>query len=234
MEIIENLIPPLVAIILSVIALICSTRMQRKVSSKEFELSENLKSDILQFVSTLQSIKRKLELGQNLPFQVSFEEEQLVLAKLQTSPGFLLIQNSIKNEDDILWFKVYCMMLACSISEIAPRNIHLYASRILKIISKIEIEKESSTNIQQLIKIFCKQDERDTEPFDTELNDFIDFLIEKGIKDSDVKMFSALTRGADVLEEAFREGANRKCTDKMIIERYPKEYEEFIKMSKNK
>lgn len=126
------------------------------------------------------------------------------------------------------------MMLSCSIGKIAPRNIHLYASRILKIISKIEIEELTSTNIQHLIEVFCKQDESDTEPFDTGLNDFIDFLLGKGITDPDVKMFSALTRGVDVLEEAFREGANRKCTDKMIIDRYQKEYEEFIKMSKNK
>ena len=104
MDIIEKIILPLIAIILSVIALICTNRLQRDISSKEYELSENLKSDILQFISVLQSIKSKSELGRNLSFPISFKEEQSTIANLLTTPGYLLIQNSINNKADILMF----------------------------------------------------------------------------------------------------------------------------------
>ena len=93
-----------IAIIVSIASILISNRLNNKtntltekVYSKEHEMSENLKYEILNMISTLRSIDAKASCEPFYPEKVDYSNEIKSLEKIQSSPEYLLFLKSIKS-----------------------------------------------------------------------------------------------------------------------------------------
>ena len=99
----QNFIPYieiLVSFILGVSTTLVTNAYNKKINAKEYEISENFKSEFLEMVLSLYSIKDKIEYEE--PKDISAECEKLT--ELRLKPGYLLMMLSFKNEGEIVKF----------------------------------------------------------------------------------------------------------------------------------
>lgn len=99
------------ALVLSIITFIHSSKVTKQVHSKEYEMFENLKYEVLKIIADLKAIDAKIaapvyngddkfDYTQKIEEQpVDYSQEIESLIKMQSTPGYLLLLYSIKDDD---------------------------------------------------------------------------------------------------------------------------------------
>lgn len=216
-------------------ALIRTNQTAKQLASKEHELSEGLKADILQFVGVLSSIRYKVLLEPNLPNNVSFEDEISALKRIKLTSGYVFLKYQMPKEDQKM-FEIMIQLMTEQNNPLSRNMLDGYAESLVSIIRKLANNKELGEEILKIIKTMCEDEllNETTPRIPNEFERFVYYLIEKGITDPDVRLFHGVFENdVNIVSKALNDGADRRCTDRMIIERYRNDYNEFLK-SNNK
>ena len=78
---------PIVALIISCVTFYLTNKTNKKVNRKDYEMSENVKYELLQLLATLESIKSKTLVAPHCKVRMNYSEEIATLRKLKVSPG---------------------------------------------------------------------------------------------------------------------------------------------------
>ena len=85
--------------------------MNRKVNRKDYEISENLKYELLRLVAALRSLDAKAVISPHVEGKMDYTQEIGVISELRMSPGYLVFLHSINNDDDRFWIDFNIQML---------------------------------------------------------------------------------------------------------------------------
>lgn len=230
----------LIAIVVSIISIIISNNINIKanelterVNSKEFEISENLKYELLKVVADLKSIESKAALEPLMAIDFDYSKEAESIAKLRTSPGYLILLNSIEDEGDRMMLDANLLMLSGKIEVFSSEFKRAFAHNALEDLkNKTNLGKCMSLKFSDLMmnlfdmRILAPEYEKQEMPFES----FVKYLIEKKkIDDNDVLAFyGVIVSDTTIMNKALDAGANIMITGQEIIERYQEEYEAFV------
>ena len=227
---------PVLALLVSGISFYLTNRMNKKVNKKDYEISENLKYEIMKLIAALRSMDAKAVLAPHFKQAMDYKQEIDILSQLQTSPGYLLFLHSVANDDDRMMLDLAMKMLIINGNSMNRKDIRIFANRILNFIkNKTNFKDVLDIDVIALLDDLC--DMRGTSPeFDestvkqdnVKLKDFFEYLIKNGNTDPDVLLFySIFVNDKELTEKAINLGASLNVTDKELIERYKKEYNAF-------
>ncbi len=226
-----------IAIIVSVIAIVFTNNLTKKVNSKEFQMSENLKYELLKMVADLKSIESKASIQHLMPEEMDYSKEMEDISNFRTSPGYLIYLNSLPNDDDRLMFDLSLLLLTSSKNTISTEDVRALTHNTLEKMKnetnlKKSLNKEVSVLIAELceMRIVAPQYEHKKPDDDGVLAGFLKYLlIEKRIDDPDVLMLYGVIENDTVsLKQALDAGANRRITFFEIVQKYQSEYDEFV------
>ena len=236
----------LAAIVLSVITYVQSSKTALKVSSKEHEISENLKSKLLELVAILRFIDRKAASIDYYEKKQNFSYEIERLSKIQMSPEFLLFLDSSKLDTiDEEISKLIELLLSDKID--AMNNIRVRAKLILDNLGKVtKVENDTGVDVVAILKEWCSKDNTyiESNPNKSLIRRkernrelaFLENLISNGNTDDDVRyiynvLFETLHRNSINIGM----NTNYMVTRKEVLKKYQLEYEKFCKtLKKNK
>lgn len=218
----------LAAIVLSIIAYRQSTKAALKVSSKEHEMSENLKYDILQLIAVLNAIDEKARL-KTLRGKIDYSHEIEILLRLQSHPEFLLLIRSIKESPyrNVLEHDMHQLTDGSLDDDKKRENAFFILTAIKKQVNidalVKQIEDNFSNNWNQTVKELCDLSSHSDSYGYTIVNNwikygFFDYLIkEKNINDNDLE---AIVNGPIVVDPIIK-----SITENKLI--FSKYYTEF-------
>ena len=230
--IIIEIIGIVVATIMSIIALVVSIRNDRKLASKENDLAEGLKSDILELLAIFSSIQYKRKIEPHIPNKISIEEEVVALKKNRLTSGYIYLSHFIPEKEKMM-YEIRVQLLINN--PMAVRLAGNLAIQQIKILYGLCNKAKLGNEIPKIIeKMYNDEFLKEVNPkMPNEFEKFVYDLIEKGITDPDVQLFHGVfENNSDIVQKALDNGADVKCTDKMIIERYRNEYDSFINKKK--
>ena len=212
-------------------ALIKTNRTAKKLASKEHELAEGIKSDILQLIGTFTSIRYKTILAPNLLNDVSFDDEISAIRRIKLTSGYVFLKYRMPKDDQKM-FELLVQLMTERNNTLSNDMLDGYSESLISIISKLADNKELSEEIQKIIKTMCEDVLlNETSPqIPNEFERFVYYLIENGITDPDVRLFQGVFKNdVNIIQKALDEGADRKCTDKALKEKYRIQYASFKK-----
>ena len=221
------------ALLVSCVTFYLTNRMNKKVNSKEYEMTENIKSELLRLIAVLRAIDAKACLVPHTKNEIDYTREIDEIAKIRTNPSFLYFLYSINNEEDRFWVQFNTNLLVVQANTMPTDSLRLFSNRMLKLLKKyVNFDAANEIDLKKLIPDFCEMkgiatfDENKTNKADLKFKQLIDKLVEIGNEDPDVKLFYGVLHGNEkIIDEALKNGANLKITDKELIKRYKKEYE---------
>lgn len=212
-------------------ALIKTNRTAKKLASKEHELAEGIKSDILQLIGTFTSIRYKTILAPNLLNDVSYDDEISAIKKIKLTSGYVFLKYRMPKDDQKM-FEILVQLMTESNNSLSNDMLDGYSEYLISIIRKLADNKELGEEIQKIIKTMCEDEllNEATPKIPNEFERFVYYLIEKGVTDPDVRLFLGVFKNdVNIISKALDEGADRKCTDKALQERYSSQYDDFKK-----
>lgn len=233
----------LIALILSWISFSNSTRITEQVNSKEYQMSEDLKYEMLKVVADLKSIDSKASLEhlvKNKRAYYSIEIEDLT--KLRTSPGYLFYLNSIESDETRFWLEYNMVMLITSINYMGSWQIRDCVYEALKILKNVDgLDNTFKTNVWDLMGESCDltiinqfEPQKNKELTEDELYfySFVDYLYkELKVKDSIVMFYYGKHYDStEIMQEAISMGAYVYADPYDVLNRYQKEFVAFRKM----
>ena len=235
-EFIGQIAVPVLALIVSGISFYLTNRMNKKVNKKDYEISENLKYEIMKLIAALRSMDAKAVLAPHFKQAMDYKQEIDILSKLQTSPGYLLFLHSVASDDDRMMLDLTMKMLVINGNAMNRQDIRISANRILDFIkNKTNFRDTLDVDVIALLDDLCDMrgtapefDESTVKQDNVKLKDFFEYLIKNGNTDPDVLLFySIFVNDKELTEKAINLGASLNVTDKELIERYKKEYNAF-------
>jgi len=251
----------LAAIVLSIIAYRESTKAALKVSSKEHEMSENLKYMVLELIAVLRSIDAKAALGLSSDGKTDYTYEIRELQRLQSRPEFLLFLNSIENVEERC--SIESLLSVLVLRSKSDNNIRDEVHSILErmknhlnvdgVIKKVNNDYANECN--RLSLILCGMSGIYTDYSDNHYKrniknenvliiskwydgykDFVRYLVEiKKINDKILKPTSLppfQNLGESTMDHNSNDNDNYQG-EKMIFEKYQDEYEDFLNYQNN-
>lgn len=237
----------IIAIIVSIVAIIFSVKLNNKtntltekVYSKEYQISEELKYELLKVVADLKSIESKTMIEPFFQTKIDYSKEIEDIAIFRTSPGYLIYLHSMESDDDRLRMDINLLMLtSLTNSDVVDYKFkRAFSHNALEVLTdKTDLERTLNMEISDLIKDLCKMRVVAPDYKKEESNDegviesFLGFLLnEKKIDDADVLLFYSVYKNDTIdLKRAIDSGGNPRITLFEIIERYQEEYDEFAK-----
>lgn len=125
------------AIIISIIAIVSSHRATMKVSSKEYEMSQNMKSDLVELVAALRSIDDKAAMSKSEWKEYDFSSELKLLNDIQSRPGYQCVLYFLQNGSDRFEVENGLKTLTCvylASNKASMTEIRSQADRIMKVL----------------------------------------------------------------------------------------------------
>lgn len=225
----------LVALIISGITSYNANKTTKMVSSKEYQMKENLKFELLKVITELKSIESKIAVEPAL--QVDFHQEFESISQLRTSPGYLLLLHSIKSEEDRFELDKNMLLLINSIQLANSGKTLECIHNVLGILKdKADPNKVERMDMDELTRVFCEMkiiapvyqmmDIEETVIF----KKFIEYLVDiKHYTDPEVllyygKHFNDREKGS----QAFDDGADTRISESDIINKYRDDYKWFV------
>ena len=238
LQFIAQIAVPVLALVISGVSFYLTNRMNKKVNKKDYEISENLKYELMKLIAALRSMDSKAVLQAHFNHQISYSKEIEILANLHTSPCYLLLLHSIKNDDARMMMDVTMQILIINGHALGVKDIRVFTNRILDYIkNEIDLQKAFDIDVITLLNNFCTMrgtapelTEKDKQPTEQEqeFRNFIKYLVEHGNSDPNVLMYYGLyINDHKVLEKALKSGANIKVKEIEIIKKYSQEYDAF-------
>jgi len=209
--------------------------LTEKVNSKEYQMSENLKYELLKVVAELKSIESKATIERVLGIKQDYSKEVEEIAAFRTSPGFLIYLQSIDNPKDRLSFDLGLLFLTTPSGALTVEMKLDVSQNVLNILSRIDIEGMQSLKTSDLIKelsstaSFAPKYNSDDADGEDIINQFLEFLMnEKKIVDDDLLLFYRAYNHDTISIRAIGESTENFFTMFLIIaDKYQDEYKEF-------
>lgn len=234
---------PAVALIVSSISYYKTNRMSKKVNSKDYEISENLKYELMQLIAVLKSLDSKAALSPGLNVKADYLPEINEISKLVISPSYLVFLRSIDNEKDRSWVDLNIHYLVIRGNEMSRSEVRQFSNRVLDLIKNTTSLKNTlNLDVFNLMKEFCdmkgavpKYEEKEAKNDNEMFSLFLSYLRNNGVDDPDVNVFYGVVNGdEELLKQALNAGGNPNITDKAIIKKYKDLYLSFIEELKKK
>lgn len=209
--------------------------LTEKINSKEYQMSENLKYELLKVVADLKSIETKASIEHIMFMSMDYSKEVEDIKTLRTSPGYLLYLNSIGNEEYRQFLDLALLMLTHPTDAFTAEHRRGFSHYALDILRNKTNLDSISTDVGVLVEELCDMEivapQYKTQEANGSLELFLKYLMdEKTINDVDVLFFfGRISNDTILLNQATKEGANTKITILEIIERYRTEYYQFAK-----
>lgn len=253
----------MVSLLIAIIAVITSfisERTARKLSTSDYESSENVKIDTARLLATLRSIMLKASIysqknkdmrdDSSYADYVDLSYEKDVIQEFLTSSTALAYQYFVSKKskeagDNPEIWRTFSLQLASIIHTSNPYVAGNIAGKVELMLSTIsEREMEEMTKVigdligavkfmtedreGNLIPRVFVESQKETEP--TQFPRFLDYLIDNGIDDPDVRLFWGVTSdNIEVVENAIDSSAKLDITAGEIINRYKTQWDEFNK-----
>ena len=239
LEVISVIVSGLAIIMSSYFAFIAN-RTNKKVNQKDFEISENLKYDLLKLIATIRTMDFKAAISGHVP-NISFATECESLNQLMISPSFLLMLQAIPEEERQMSEMYFHILSCCEKSNIPLIIIRRDCHYILDTLKdKVDFKGVLDISVIKAIHNLCEIESVVDSSYskshetgnkqDSLFESFIDFLIEKGVKDEDVNVFHSIFHNdTDALKAALDNGGNPNVTQGDILKKYPTYLEDFNK-----
>ena len=235
---------PIVALIISCVTFYLTNKTNKKVNRKDYEMSENVKYELLQLLATLESIKSKTLVAPHCKVRMNYSEEIATLRKLKVSPGYLILLQSIKDESKRAHFDLLIELIIIQVgSGCSYRDLESFNNQIAEILQQVDVLQFSNVDVAKQISTFlatkgvaqwvtpASKEEVDEES--EVIKAFTEYLISNGCQDPDVEyIYGTLAKRRDIIDKAVKNGANLKITYEEIVDRYEKELEQFHKQNK--
>lgn len=236
----------LVAIVLSYFSYKKSSQTAMKVSSKEHDISENLKYEVLKVISTIRALDTKATVGMSEKNGSDYSKEIEALIQLQLSPEYLLFLKSIKKDEDRLLMELRIRLLTQpSMPEKSIREwTHLIKEALENQVNLDEMVKQIvddyHNNWNKLVKELCEME--GVFSIYNNLNDkiiheinrvFLKYLVnDKAYNDPCVFfLYGIMINDVKMVKEAKERGVDESVTDNEIKQKYHTEYDEFLEIN---
>ncbi len=243
---IENIISqialPTIALIISSLSFYYTNRTNKKVNSKDYEISENLKYELLKLIAALRALDAKACLSPHIKTEIDYSQEIKIISELRTSPGYLVFLHSINNDEDRFWVDFNINYFSAVGNSMAMEDIRLLSNRLIDLLkNNTNLEKVLKLKVINLIKELCvmkgmspeyKKEDNESDNSHN-FKRLINILFNKGTNDLDVILFyGVLNNDVEIIKYANDNGANLKVSRSDIINKYKIEYEAIIKSNK--
>ena len=251
-----NVILMVVSIAVAIIVAMILHRQSKEIASLGAQVGLQIKKDTNELLQVLDNIQFKIMLKKGGQRNISMDDELSRINIFLYSHSSKFIANRLDNLDNKDKKERIGFMLLCDLFLILdrPEDSELVKSATDKLLLLSEkdfeaMDKEARNINKDYFKWFQdrtyfnlftrkrgddeakkKQQESDT------IGRFFTRLYEeKHIKDPDVALFYAVFKNdEDLVRKALADGADKTVTDKMLIERYQTEWDEFIRINNNK
>ena len=178
------------AIVLSVFTYIQSTKTALKVNSKEYQMSENLKYEVLKMIADLRAIDAKAA-SPRVKGKVDYSEEISSLSRMQSSPGYLLLLHSIKDDKKRLDLEETIRFF--TESRFDDNMIREWCHRIIEILKTSTcLEKALKMNLDELVLELCEMKGILTNYEDSDAIKLNQITMENIVKKGDILVLNGL------------------------------------------
>ncbi len=236
-EFISQIAVPALALIVSGISFYFTNRMNKKVNKKDYEISENLKYELLKLIAALRALDAKAVISPHIASNVDYSQEIQVISNLRISPGYLVFLHSINNDDDRFWIDFNIQFLSIAGNTMHIQEIRRFSNRLLDILkNKTNLRGIFDLEVLDLMNEFCEMKGTAPKFQETNIEDnsadkfksFIAHLVEKGNCDPNVLVWhGVLTNNTTLLKEALASGGKSNITQQDIINSYKDEFDRF-------
>lgn len=234
----------LVALILSWSSFHNSSNITKKINSVEFQISKEVRYQMIELVCVLRSIDTKAATAPHILEKMDYSEERVLLSKIQRSPSYHTYLLSIKDKDDRLLFDMRIRLLSESLLKSDSTSSYQIREWVHLILDDFEkgtaLEEVMRMDYDNMLVNLCIMEGVYSAftPMPDKPNiiaDFTEYLIvEKRVNDPDVLFLNgAYNNDAEIMQKALDAGANLRVTDEVLIEKYNTEYNEFLKNYKD-
>jgi len=237
LEFIGQIAVPALALIVSGISFYLTNRMNKKVNKKDYEISENLKYELLRLIAALRALDAKAVISPRINCKMDYTQEIQVISNLRISPGYLVFLHSIDNDDDRFWIDFNIQFLSIAGNTMHINEIRRFSNRLLDILkNKTNLRGILDLEVLDLMREFCEmkgstpkfQENNIEDNSDTKFKSFIAYLVENGNCDPNVLVWhGVLTNNTSLLKEALASGGKSNITQQDIINKYKAEFESF-------
>lgn len=236
-EFISQIAVPALALVVSGLSFYLTNRMNKKVNRKDYEISENLKYELLRLVAALRSLDAKAVISPHVEGKMDYTQEIGVISELRMSPGYLVFLHSINNEDDRFWIDFNIQMLSITGNDLSMHEIRMFSNRILDIVkNKTNLKGILDLEMMELMKEFCEmkgaapeyKEVKEEDAAEELFKAFVFHLVEEGNDDPDVLVWHAvLYDNTDLLKQALELGGRPNSTKRDIIDKYKDNFQKF-------
>ena len=236
-EFISQIAVPALALVVSGLSFYLTNRMNKKVNRKDYEISENLKYELLRLVAALRSLDAKAVISPHVEGKMDYTQEIGVISELRMSPGYLVFLHSINNDDDRFWIDFNIQMLSITGNDLSMHEIRMFSNRILNVVkNKTNLKGILDLEMIELMKEFCEmkgtapeyKEVKEEDAADELFKAFVSHLVSEGNDDPDVLVwFAVLHDNTDLLKQALDSGGRPNSTRQDIIDKYKDDFQNF-------
>ena len=125
---------PVLALLVSGFSFYLTNRMNKKVNKKDYEISENLKYELLQLIAALRALDAKAVISPHVNEKVDYSQELQVISNLRMSPGYLVFLHAIDNDKDRFWVDFNIQYLSIIGHKLPMQDIRMFSNRLLDLL----------------------------------------------------------------------------------------------------
>lgn len=197
----------LILTIFSLVALIVSARASykaiettEKVSSKEYQMTQNMKSDLVELVAALRSIDDKAAMSKSEWKEYDFSSELKLLNDIQSRPGYQCVLYFLQNGSDRFEVENGLKTLSCVYlvsNKASMTEIRSQAERIMKVLDyHPNIMSMEVIEFEKILQFMLKA--RNYDPIvvgdvlrehESRRKDFLEKLMREGFEDPDIRYY---------------------------------------------
>lgn len=226
------------AIILSSYFAFIANRTNKKVNQKDFEISEELKYDLMKAIAVLRSYDLKAGLLAYYS-EVSFDIEANALAVFLASPSYLLLIDAVSKEEREQ-VELCFHELASSKGNLPAFKTREFCRHILEVVAKsVDFKNALDINVITVLHQFCElpsfvdsQYERIAQAQKTgelSLDNFAKFLIRCGVQDPNIDIIMCrINNDEKGALAAVQKGGSYHDAGGNLLRRYNQLYKLFI------
>ena len=161
-NVIVTLVISSAALVVSIFSVHISNQTALKISSKEYQMSEDLKYDLIEMAAILRSIDNKADFSNFSGQNVDFSYELQSLKSIQSRPGYIVFLNTINNPSDRIEIEDGILKLTDRylVSDtLRMIDIRMRVQKILLVMAKhTDLKDSMSMDYENLLKKLCSME----------------------------------------------------------------------------
>lgn len=236
-EFIGQIAVPILALIVSGVSFYLTNRMSKKVNRKDYEISENLKYELLKLIAALRALDAKAVISPHITSKMDYSQEIQVITNLRMSPGYLVFLHSINNDEDRFWVDFNIQYLSVAGKTMSMQDIRRFSNRLLNLLKdKTNLKGVLDLEVLELMQEFCEmkgtapayEEKTNEQNADNNFRNLIVYLVEQGNDDPDVYVwYGVLNNDTEILKKAIENGGSPNTTQMEIVNRYKAEFDKI-------